>query len=71
MTTSGWTRGVVWLNGNNLGRLWTTAGPQQTLFVPKSFLQPGKNEVVVLEFEAARGGPTELISAPNFSGPVI
>jgi beta-galactosidase len=43
-----WGKGVVWINGHNLGRYWSI-GPQQTLYVPVEWLRKGKNEVVVLE----------------------
>jgi beta-galactosidase len=45
---SGWAKGVVFVNGHNLGRYWEI-GPQQTLYVPAPFLQKGENEIVVLE----------------------
>jgi beta-galactosidase len=44
----GWGKGVVWVNGHNLGRYWNV-GPQQTIYVPVEWLKPTKNEVVVLE----------------------
>ena len=40
----GWGKGVVILNGFNLGRYWSK-GPQQTLYVPAPLLQIGENEV--------------------------
>lgn len=45
-------KGVVWVNGRNLGRYWTI-GPQQSLYLPGCFLNNGTdpNEVVVLELE--------------------
>ncbi|MDT3405471.1 glycoside hydrolase family 35 protein [Mucilaginibacter terrae] len=43
-----WGKGIVWINGHNLGRYWSI-GPQQTLYVPAEWLKPGNNEVVVLE----------------------
>ncbi|MNI39602.1 Beta-galactosidase precursor [compost metagenome] len=43
-----WGKGVVWINGHNLGKYWAI-GPQQTLYVPKEWLKKGKNEVAVLE----------------------
>lgn len=47
----GGVKGVVWVNGVNLGRYWVI-GPQQELFVPGCFLRAGEtNEVVVLELE--------------------
>lgn len=45
---SNWGKGVVWINGHNLGRYWEI-GPQQTVYVPAEWLKPGKNEVVVFE----------------------
>jgi beta-galactosidase len=43
-----WGKGVVWVNGHNLGRYWSV-GPQQTLYVPVEWLKAKHNEVVVLE----------------------
>jgi beta-galactosidase len=54
---SGWTKGVVFVNGQNLGRYWEI-GPQQTLYVPAPFLQKGENEVVVLELHHHKGSIT-------------
>lgn len=45
-----WTKGIVLVNGFNLGRYWNV-GPQQTLYVPKPFLKIGKNEIIVFELE--------------------
>ncbi|KQM71430.1 beta-galactosidase [Pedobacter sp. Leaf216] len=45
---SDWGKGVVWINGHNLGKYWAI-GPQQTLYVPQEWLKKGKNEVTVLE----------------------
>jgi beta-galactosidase GanA len=42
-------KGVVFVNGHNLGRYWTI-GPQQQLFVPGAWLKDS-NEVLVLELE--------------------
>ncbi|KAJ5109855.1 hypothetical protein N7532_002500 [Penicillium argentinense] len=36
----GWTKGVVWVNGVNLGRYWVI-GPQQTLYLPGCYLRQG------------------------------
>ncbi|MDO6434900.1 beta-galactosidase [Flavitalea sp. BT771] len=43
-----WGKGVVWINGHNVGRYWSV-GPQQTLYVPVEWLKATRNEVVVLE----------------------
>ena len=32
-----WTKGVVWVNGINLGRYWAEEGPATTLYLPGSF----------------------------------
>jgi beta-galactosidase len=45
---SNWGKGVVWVNGHNLGKYWAI-GPQQTLYVPKEWLKKGTNQVAVLE----------------------
>ena len=45
---SAWGKGVVWVNGHNLGRYWNI-GPQQTLYVPVEWLKKGTNEITVLE----------------------
>lgn len=48
---SGFGRGVVWLNGRNLGRYWSI-GPATTVFVPGVWLEKDKeNELVVMELE--------------------
>jgi beta-galactosidase len=52
-----WGKGVVWVNGHNLGRYWSI-GPQQTIYLPAEWLKKGDNEVVVLELE--KTGQEEL-----------
>ncbi len=49
--TRHWGKGVVWINGFNLGRYWSR-GPQHTLVVPGPLVRDGRNEVVVLELTA-------------------
>lgn len=41
---SGLTKGIVFINGFNLGRYWNV-GPQQTLYCPGPFLRNGMNTV--------------------------
>ncbi|AOM79440.1 glycoside hydrolase family 35 protein [Pedobacter steynii] len=43
-----WGKGMVWVNGKNLGKYWEI-GPQQTLYLPAEWLKKGENEIVVLE----------------------
>jgi beta-galactosidase len=42
-------KGFVWVNGHNLGRVWSI-GPQQSLFLPAPWLRKGLNQVVVFDF---------------------
>ncbi|MBK6936867.1 MAG: beta-galactosidase [Chitinophagaceae bacterium] len=44
-----YTRGVLYVNGHNLGRFWNI-GPQQRLYCPASFFKKGKNEVIIFDF---------------------
>ncbi|CAK7319075.1 Beta-galactosidase-1-like protein 2 [Vulpes lagopus] len=44
----GWTKGVIFINGQNLGRYWNI-GPQETLYLPGPWLRPGSNEIIVFE----------------------
>ena len=45
---SAYSKGVVFVNGHNLGRYWNR-GPQQRLYCPASWLNVGKNEVVIFD----------------------
>ena len=44
---SAWKKGVVWINGFNLGRYWSI-GSQQTLYVPGELLKE-ENNIEVFE----------------------
>ena len=43
-----WTKGAVWVNGNNLGRYWNL-GPQQRLYCPAPWLKAGANEIIIFD----------------------
>src|SRR6185312_5716889 len=43
-----WGKGIVFINGHNLGRYWHV-GPQQTLYVPGCWLKTGFNTITVFE----------------------
>ncbi|KAB7496374.1 Beta-galactosidase-1-like protein 3 [Armadillidium nasatum] len=45
---SSWNKGVVFVNGFNLGRYWTV-GPSHTLYIPAPLLIQGDNEFIVFE----------------------
>jgi beta-galactosidase len=44
----GWGKGIVFINGHNLGRYWKV-GPQQTLYLPGCWLKKKQNEIVIFE----------------------
>jgi len=41
-------KGVIWINGHNLGRYWDI-GPQKRLYCPAPWLKKGKNEVLIFD----------------------
>ncbi|MGZ3837465.1 MAG: glycoside hydrolase family 35 protein [Flavisolibacter sp.] len=45
----GYAKGMVYVNGHNLGRYWNK-GPQQRLYCPSGWLVKGRNEIVVFDF---------------------
>lgn len=55
---SAWGSGYVFVNGRNLGRYWTAAGPQKRLYCPGVWLTSGNNTIVVFEF--IQGNPGSL-----------
>lgn len=50
LNMSKWGKGMVWVNGHNLGRFWKI-GPTQTLCLPGCFLKKGTNEIIVLDID--------------------
>ena len=59
----GWTKGVVYVNGHNLGRYWWV-GPQQTLYVPGVWLKRGTNTVTVFEEVKTASASLEGLGQP-------
>lgn len=62
----GWRKGVVWVNGHNLGRYWWI-GPQQTLYVPGVWLRKGENTVTIFDGEggdhpSVEGAPQAILN---------
>lgn len=56
----GWNRGIVFVNGINLGRYWRV-GPQQTLYMPGAWLHRGRNDIEVFDLDGH-------VAAPSISG---
>jgi len=46
--TGGYGKGMIYINGHNLGRYWNT-GPQSRLYCPASWLKKGKNVIIVFD----------------------
>ncbi|XP_038123838.1 beta-galactosidase-1-like protein 2 [Cyprinodon tularosa] len=49
-----WGKGVVFVNGQNLGRYWCI-GPQHFLYLPGPYLRSGENQIIVFEEEKVGG----------------
>ncbi len=62
---SGYRKGVVWVNGHNLGRFWDI-GPQMRLYCPAPWLKTGANDVMVLDLHATT--PAPILGAPTLEG---
>lgn len=60
----GWTKGVVWVNGFNIGRYWNK-GPQKSLYVPGPLLRAGDNEIVILELHGTEKAEIEFKDVPD------
>jgi beta-galactosidase len=45
---SNFTKGIIWVNGHNLGRYWDI-GPQKRLYCPASWLRKGMNEIIIFD----------------------
>ncbi|OQP56908.1 beta-galactosidase [Niastella vici] len=50
LDVNSWGKGMVWVNGHNLGRFWRI-GPQQTLYLPGVWLKRGINEIIILDVD--------------------
>eukprot|EP01018_Ginkgo_biloba_P003042 Gb_26707 [translate_table: standard] len=68
LSMRGWTKGVAFINGFNLGRYWPMVGPQCTLYIPAPLLQIGENELILFELEKPSEDYTiHFISKPDFN----
>ncbi|GAB6991751.1 glycoside hydrolase family 35 protein [Paenibacillus pini] len=57
----GWTKGVAYINGHNLGRYWEI-GPQKTLYIPAPFLKVGRNEIILFELHGCKDPRVSLLN---------
>ncbi|WP_417982324.1 beta-galactosidase [Flavobacterium sp. LB1P71] len=67
---STWGKGMVWVNGYNLGRYWKI-GPQQTLYMPGCWLKKGKNEILILDLETPAAAQITGVMTPVLDKIVI
>ena len=58
LDVSQWEKGVIWVNGHNLGRYWNI-GPQKQLYCPAPFLKKGKNEIVIFDLHQLTPKPVK------------
>lgn len=58
-----WGKGLVYVNGHALGRIWEI-GPQQTLYVPGCWLKEGENEVIVFDIIGPKEAKSEGLREP-------
>ncbi|WP_411344661.1 beta-galactosidase [Paenibacillus sp. WLX1005] len=59
----GWQKGIVYINGFNLGRYWNK-GPQRTLYIPAPLLVEGTNELIILELHGSHRHRVMLTDEP-------
>jgi beta-galactosidase len=53
-------KGMVYVNGHNLGRYWN-AGPQQHLYCPSPWLKKGNNEIIIFDLHQNKSVPVEAV----------
>ena len=56
----GFTKGIAFVNGFNLGRYWDM-GPQKTLYVPGALLKKGTNRLVIFDLYKPKALSAEFI----------
>ena len=61
----GFHKGVVFVNGFNLGRYYNDAGPQKTLYCPAPMLKSGTNEIIVFESDRTEEEVIEFTDTPE------
>jgi beta-galactosidase len=63
-------KGALWINGHPIGRFWKI-GPQQTLYIPATWLRKGENEIVIFDLSPSSSQPHVTgLATPILDGPV-
>jgi hypothetical protein len=65
VSVRGWGKGLLWVNGFNLGWYWPSIGPQEAHYIPGPLLRKGENEIVLLEVEATPSDATGASVSPQ------
>ncbi|MEO6252174.1 MAG: beta-galactosidase family protein [Ferruginibacter sp.] len=61
---SSYSKGMVYINGHNLGRHWNI-GPQQRLYCPASWLKKGNNEIIIFDLHQTEAKPILAFKTPE------
>jgi beta-galactosidase len=61
---SHYSKGMVYVNGHNLGRHWNV-GPQQRLYCPAAWLKKGNNEIIVFDLLQQAASPISAYKTPE------
>jgi beta-galactosidase len=67
LSMRGFHKGFVTVNGINVGRYYTDAGPQYALYIPAPFLREGENEIIVFESEGTVTDTLTFRDAPDYT----
>ena len=62
LDVSQWEKGLVWVNGRNLGRYWNI-GPQKQLYCPATWLKKGRNEIVIFDLHQLAPKPVKGVAS--------
>ena len=63
---SAFSKGIVLVNGFNIGRYWEV-GPSQSLYISKALLKQGENEVIIFDTEGSYADTINFIETPKFN----
>ncbi len=61
---SNYTKGIVWINGHNLGRYWNI-GPQKRLYCPAPWMREGMNEIMIFDLQQTEAKPVLGMKTPE------
>lgn len=61
-----WGKGMVWINGHNMGRFWNI-GPTQTMYIPGVWLKKGINEIIVFDMQKPEATTVKGLDTPILS----